>query len=215
VVAGAAAALDPAVGEGGGEGVLGPPAGAVSGYEQVGCQVGERVDGGGDDRGEVGAAEVQAAEQGVQPGDAGEPLGVPDDVDGAGVAAAGHDDQSLAAQVHHQGLVVQDQRVGFPGGAGPVLVGGGHAVFEVGGAVDLAGDQDGAVEEQGRLAAPDHVEALAGQRVLAEGGPVAGPAAGPGQAAAGPHQRVDDLTSAGGLGRLADDAGHDPRVGDH
>ena len=51
----------------------------------------------------------------------------------------------------------------------------GDAVFEVGGAVDLSGDQDGAVEEQGRLAALDHVEALAGQRMLAECRPVVAP----------------------------------------
>jgi hypothetical protein len=164
----------------------------VPGDEQVGCQFGERVDRGADDRGEEGAAQVQAAEQCVQPGDAGQPLCVPDDVDGAGVPAAGHDDQSPAAHVHDEGLVVEDQRVGFPRGAGPLLVGGGHAVFEVGGAVDLAGDQDGAAGEQRRLAALDHVEALAGQRALAEGRKVVGPAAGQGEAAAGPRQRVDD-----------------------
>jgi uncharacterized membrane protein len=125
-------------------------------------------------------------------GDAGQPLCVADDVDGAGVPAAGHDDQSLAAHVHDEGLVVEDQRVGFPRCAGPVLVCRGHAVFEVGGAVDLTGDQDGAVDEQGRLAALDHVEALAGQRTFAECRPVVGPTAGPGEAAAGPHQRVDN-----------------------
>ena len=58
MVAGAAAALDPAVGERGGEGVLGSPAGAVSGYQEVGCQFGERLDGGADARGEVGAAQA-------------------------------------------------------------------------------------------------------------------------------------------------------------
>ena len=128
----------------------------------------------------------------MQPGDAGQPLCVADDVDGAGVPAAGHDDQPLAAHVHDEGLVVEDQRVGFPRCAGPVLVCWGHAVFEVGGAVDLTGDQDGAVDEQGRLAALDHVEALAGQRTFAECRPVVGPAAGQGEAAAGPHQRVDN-----------------------
>lgn len=129
----------------------------------------------------------------MQPGDAGEPLCVPDDVDGAGVAAAGHDDQSLAARVRDEGLVAEDQRVGFPRCAGPVLVCWGHAVFEAGGAVDLTGDQDGAVDEQGRLAALDHVEALAGQRMLAECRPVVGPAAGQGQAAAGPGRDQSNL----------------------
>src|SRR6266481_4698125 len=128
----------------------------------------------------------------MQPADAGQPLCVADDVDGAGVPAAGHDDQSLAAHFRDQGLVVEDQRVGFPRCAGPVLVCRGHAVFEVGGAVDLTGDQDGAAGEQGRLAALDHVEALAGQRSFAECRPVVGPAAGQGEAAAGPRQRVDN-----------------------
>jgi hypothetical protein len=73
-----------------------------------------------------------------------------------------------------------------------VLVCWWHAVFEVGGAVDLTGDQDGAAGEQGRLAALDHVEALAGQRTLAERRPVVGSAAGQGESAAGPHQRVDN-----------------------
>ena len=63
------------------------PAGAVSGYQEVGGQFGERVDGGADARGEEGAAQVQAAEQGVQLGDAGQPLGVADDVDGARIGA--------------------------------------------------------------------------------------------------------------------------------
>src|SRR6185437_13402242 len=152
----------------------------------------ERVDRGTDARGKEGAAQVQAAEQCVQPGDAGQPLCVADDVDGAGVPAAGDDDQSLAAHVHDEGLVVEDQRVGFPRGAGPVLVCGGHAVFEVGGAVNLTGDQEGAVGEQGRLAALDHLEAVAGQRMFAECRPVVGPTAGQGEAAAGPHQRVDN-----------------------
>ena len=117
---------------------------SVSGYQQVGCQFGERADRGADARGKEGAAQVQAAEQCVQPGDAGQPLCVPDDVDGAGVRAAGHDDQAFAAHIDYEGLVVADQRVGFPRCAGPMLVGWGHAVFEVGGAVDLTGDQDGA-----------------------------------------------------------------------
>jgi hypothetical protein len=67
----------------------------------------------------------------------------------------------------------------------------GHAVFEVGGAVDLPGDQDRAVDEQRRLAALDHVEAFAGQRTFAECRPVVGLTAGRGEAAA-PHQRVDN-----------------------
>src|SRR5262249_5017757 len=89
-------------------------------------------------------------------------------------------------------MVVEELAVGFTRCHGPALVCWGHAVFEVGGAVDLTGAQEGAVEEQGRLAALDPLEALAGQRMLAECRPVVGPAAGPDEAAAGPHQRVDN-----------------------
>src|SRR5215469_9102641 len=128
----------------------------------------------------------------MQPGDAGQPLCVADDVDSASVPAAGHDDQALVAHVHDEGLVVEDQRVRFPLCAGPVLVCRGHAVFEVGCAVDLTGDQDGAVDEQGRLATLDHFEAFAGQRTFAECRPVVEPAAGQGKAAACPHQRVEN-----------------------
>jgi hypothetical protein len=44
----------------------------VSGYQQVGCPFGECVDRGADAWGKEGAAQVQAAEQCMQPGDAGQ-----------------------------------------------------------------------------------------------------------------------------------------------
>ena len=43
--------------------------------------------------------------------DAGEPPGVPDDVDRARVPAAGEHDQAAAADVHDQRLVVDHERV--------------------------------------------------------------------------------------------------------
>jgi hypothetical protein len=57
---------------------------------------------------------VHAADERMDPVDAGEPLGVPHHVARTGVTATGHDDEPLPAEVHHQGLVVTDQRIGLP-----------------------------------------------------------------------------------------------------
>ena len=60
--------------------MLRSPAGAVPGYEQVGTEFGKRADRGTDAGDEEGSAQVQTAEQCVQPGDAGQSLRVADDV---------------------------------------------------------------------------------------------------------------------------------------
>ncbi|MCK9902545.1 MFS transporter [Frankia sp. Cpl3] len=145
---GAGTARDPGVGERQGEGRLRTPAGAVGGGDEVGCQLGERADRRGNDRLEGGAAEVQPADQRVQPIDPGQPQGVPGDVDGARVPAAGQDQETAAPHVHDQRLVVEDERVVLPAGAVPPLVRGRHPAFEVRRAVDLAGDENVAVDQQ-------------------------------------------------------------------
>jgi hypothetical protein len=127
--------------------VLGPPAGAVRRHDDVGGQVGERIDGRLDDRLEPRPGEVEPAEQSVQAIDAREPHGVPRDVDGAGVAAAGEHDQSPAPHVYDECLVVDDQRVGLPATVALGLVER-HALFELGRAVDLAGDEHAAVQQE-------------------------------------------------------------------
>ena len=97
---------------------------------------------------------------------AGELPHVAEDVHDARVAAAGEDDEALAAHVRDQRLVVEDQRVGLPAAvavgletAGPLL--------ELGRAVDLAGDQQRAVEQERRLPLLDDLEARALERALA------------------------------------------------
>ena len=65
--AGADAVLDERLGEPGGERVGGPPAGAVRGHEVVRGELGERVAGRPDDRLEGRPAEVEAADDGVDP----------------------------------------------------------------------------------------------------------------------------------------------------
>jgi len=72
---------------------------------------------------------------------------VPGDVDRAGVATAGQHDQTPAPHVYDEGLVVDDQRVGLPAPVAPGLVEG-HALFELGRAVDLTGDQHAAVQQE-------------------------------------------------------------------
>jgi hypothetical protein len=59
-------------------------------------------------------------------------------------------------------------------------------VLELGGPVDLAGDQQAVVDEQRGLAALDDGEPLAGQRSPAEGGQGLGLAPGDGDPPTGP-----------------------------
>ena len=89
---------------------------------------------------------------------AGELLYVAQRVDYAGVAAAGDHDQALSVYVCHERLVVQDQLVRPPFSAPKGLMGGGEAVFEVGGPVNLAGHQQRAVEQERRLAPLDDLK---------------------------------------------------------
>ena len=78
--------------------------------------------------------------------------------------AAGEDDEPAVADVHDQGLVVDDEGIVLPGLAGPRLMCGRHAVFVVGHPVNLTGDQHAAVDEQRRLLPLDEGETLGGER---------------------------------------------------
>jgi hypothetical protein len=82
----------------------------VAGDDPLDAEGGEGGDGRLDDRLEHGPGQVEAAHE---PGDAvaaGQPLGVAEHVDGAGVGAAGHDHQALVGHVDDHVLVVEDQR---------------------------------------------------------------------------------------------------------
>ena len=65
-------------------------------------------------------------------------------------------------------------------------------MLELGGSVNLSGDQHAAVRQQRRLAAFQHRQALPLQRPLAQGRHLLRLATGHGQTPAGPDQRVDD-----------------------
>jgi hypothetical protein len=71
---------------------------------------------------------------------------MPRDVDGTGVAASGEHDQATPPHVHGERLVVEDQRIGLPAPI-PVRFVEGQTLLEVGGAVDLAGDEDAAIQQ--------------------------------------------------------------------
>src|SRR4051794_5566408 len=117
---------------------------------------------------------------------------VADDVDGAGVTAAGKYDESSSAKVNDEGLVVYHLRIGLPVLAVPGLVGGRHAVLELGGPVDLTGDQNGLVEQERRLSPLDEHEALHLERLLAEGGKQVWVGARDGESPSRPRIRVYD-----------------------
>jgi hypothetical protein len=113
--------------------------GAMRGHEVVGGKLAERVAGRPDNRFERPPAEVEASQDGVDPVLACELSHVVQDVDDAGVSAAGQDDETVSAQHRHEGLIVEDQRVGLPPTM-PVGLVPRKAAFEFRGPVDFAGD---------------------------------------------------------------------------
>ena len=104
--------------------------------------------------------------------------------------AAGEDHQAAPAHVRHEGLVVEDQRVGMPLRVSEGLVDG-EALLELRAAVDLAGDQHRAVEEERGLLLLDDLEAGSLERASARGGQLDGLAAGQGDPAPAPELGVD------------------------
>jgi cation efflux family protein len=104
---GADGAGDERVGETLGEGPLGGPPGAVGGDDHVGRQLLEFGAHPRDQRLEQRPAKVESAHHRIDLADAGQPPGVPGDVDDARVPAAGEHDQALAADVQDKSLVVE------------------------------------------------------------------------------------------------------------
>lgn len=149
---------DVRVGHGLGEGLCRAPSGAVGRDDCLSADLGQSVDGGFDDRLECWTAEVKAADDRGNGVDAGESARLADDIDDPGVAAPRKHHQPVTGDMDDEGLIVEDERVGCPGPIGERLMKR-HAVFEVGGAIDLAGDQHGIVEQQRGLAAFDDFQA--------------------------------------------------------
>jgi len=112
------------------------------------------------------------------------------------VPASGDHDQAPAAHVDDQCLVVDDGGVVPPLGTVPGLVGRGHAPFELGRAVHLAGDQDAAGQQRG-LPPFDHLEPLPLQGTPRQDGHLQAPAAGQLQAPAGPDRGMNRQRQAG------------------
>ena len=199
-----------ALGEAGGEGVRCAPARAVGRHEIVGRELGERVAGGLDDRLEGRSAEVEAADESVQPLVARQLARVAGDVDDPRVAAAGEHDEPAAADVRDERLVVEDQRVGPPVAVAVSLVTR-EAALEVAGAIDLARHEQGAVEQEARLALLDDLEACALERALARRGQLDRLAARERDAPPRPELGMDQHRHAGAAER-ADEPVHARRV---
>jgi len=87
-----------------------------------GCQLLEFIADQRDERLEQQPAKVEPASHRVDLADAGQPPGVPGDVDDARVPAAGEHDQALAADVQDERLVVEHHRVAETGAAWPPVV---------------------------------------------------------------------------------------------
>ncbi len=104
---------------------------------------------------------MQAADQRVQPGHAGQPHRVPHDVHRAAVTAPRQYDKSLASNMDDECLVIEHQPIVPPLLAVPRLMRRRHPSLELSGAIDLAGYEDGAVDEQRRLPPLDDFETLA------------------------------------------------------
>jgi hypothetical protein len=92
--AGADAVGDVGIGHASSESLGGAPAGAVGGDDRLRADLGQSVDGGF----ESGTAEVEPSDDGRDGVDAGEALGVPDDVDDPGVFVADKDHQAVAGE---------------------------------------------------------------------------------------------------------------------
>jgi hypothetical protein len=138
------------------QGVMGQPAGAVGGHDELWPFLGQRRHRRRERR---AVAQVQPSGHQVDLVDAGEPLRLADDVDDAGVAAPGDDQESPAADVRHQRLVFMDQRVVPPLAIHPCLVTCRQAGLERRRARHLAGDQQHAAEQERRLPVLDQGEA--------------------------------------------------------
>ena len=91
---------------------------------------------------------MQATEQRVDRLNPCEGPCVPQGIDRARMPAARQYHQALVTHMHHEGLVVMDERVGLPGAIDFCIVDR-KALFEVRAAMDLAGDEDQPFHDNG------------------------------------------------------------------
>src|SRR3954453_19564187 len=143
-----------------------PPPGAVRRDEVVRVELHQRDAGWLDDRLENAAAQVKTADDRMDGVLARELPDVTQDVDDPRVAAARENDETMAADAGDERLVVENQGVGLPASV-PVRLGAGEAALEIGGAVNLTGDEQRPVEQERRLLLFDDFEAGTAQGALA------------------------------------------------
>src|SRR5579875_2280597 len=144
---GANAGLDIGRGQSASQFVSRAPAGTVPRHNDTGSNRLQFGDGTRDNRLEDGAAEMQAADKGVDGLDAGKPPGMLKNVDDPGVAAAREDHQAAVFEMADNSLIIPDPDIGLPAVVGTRLLQG-EAFFKIGDALNLTGHQHGSIEQQ-------------------------------------------------------------------
>lgn len=133
--------------EGCGDSVLGSPSGAVAGYDEIGSEIGQFGDRFRNDGFEQAAREVESSDESVDVINAGHALRVAQDVDRPRVTAARENNYALASHEEHHGLVVPRPWVGLPRSSDVRLLDR-KPLLKVGDTVDLAGYQNGVVQQE-------------------------------------------------------------------
>src|SRR5688572_33421874 len=87
---------------------------AVSRHHKSWSNVLQSLQGWSNDRLENSAGQVQPSKHRVNLFDAREFLGITNGIDRARVTAAGHHDEPFFPDVHHQSLIIMDERIGLP-----------------------------------------------------------------------------------------------------
>jgi hypothetical protein len=90
------------------------PTRAMPGHNQPRANCFQLINGGWNNRLEDTAGQMQSSEQCINRIDAGEFLSVTNRIDGTRMTAAGQYDESFVPHIHHQSLIVMDERIGMP-----------------------------------------------------------------------------------------------------
>src|SRR5215218_309300 len=136
------------------------PARAVPGHQPPRGDRGQFVQRARDYRLEDTPGEVHTAYEGVHAILAGQPLGLAQHVDRSGVAAPRKHYEALALEIHNYRLVVPDPGIRLPAAVRARVIER-EALLKVGNALDLAGYQHRAIDQEARLALLGDLDPLA------------------------------------------------------
>ena len=107
---------------------------------------------------------MQSPEQCINRIDAGEFLSVTNRIDGTSMTAAGQYDESFVPHIHHQRLIVMDERIGLPRAIDLGIVNR-KSLFEVCAAMDLSCYQHHLFDQIRRTALFDELDIFLLQQV--------------------------------------------------